>query len=106
MDFNQRRENDRVKECQDRISRDIVQQISLWDNRTDAESYLEMFELAMEEAKQPENYWVPTLQKHRTAKALATYRKISPGATSSFAEVKYDILKRIGATVKSARNVI
>ncbi len=106
MDFNQRRENDRVKERQDRISRDIVQQIPLWDDSTDAESYLEMFELAIEEAKQPEDYWVPTLRKLLTGKALATYREISPGATSSFAEVKSDILKRMGATVESARNVI
>ncbi len=106
MDFNQRRENDRIKERQDRISRDIVQQIPLWDDSTDAESYLEMFELAKEEAKQPEDYWVPTLRKLLTGKALATYREISPGATSSFAEIKSDILKRMGTTVESARNVI
>ncbi len=42
-----------------------------------------MFELAIEEAKQPEDYWVPTLGKLLTGKALATYREISPGATSS-----------------------
>ncbi len=106
IDFNQIRENDRVKERQDRISRDIVQQILLWDDSTDAESYLEMFELAMEEAKQPEDYWVLTSRKRLTGKALATYREISPGATSSFAEVKSDILKRMSATVESARNVI
>lgn len=106
IDLNQRRENDREKERQDRISRDIVQQIPLWDDNTDAESYLEMFELAMQEAKLPEDRWVSSLRKRLTGKALATYREISPGGTSSFAEVKSDLLKRMGATVESARNVI
>ena len=55
---------------------------------------------------QPEDQWVPILRKRLTGKALATYREICPTAETSFSELKTDMLKRMGATVESARNVI
>ena len=38
------RDEERKREQQERKSRDIVQQIPLWDDKTDVESYLEVFE--------------------------------------------------------------
>ena len=56
--------------------------------------------------EEPVDQWVPTLRKRLTGKALATFREICPTAESSFSAVKADMLKRMGATVESARNVI
>ena len=99
LDLNRKREDERQRERQERKSRDIIQQISLWNDKTDAESYLESFQVAMEEAKHPVDQWVPTLRKRLTGKALATFREICPTAESSFSAVKADMLKRMGATV-------
>ena len=59
------RDEERKREQQERKSRDIVQ---LWDDKTDAESYLEVFEVSIKEAMQPEDQWVPIFEE-------ATYRQ-------------------------------
>ena len=99
------RDEERKREQQERKSRDIVQQIPLWDDKTDEESHSEVFEVSMKEAMQSEDQWVPILRKRLTSKALATYQEICPTSETIFSELKTDTLKRI-ATVESARNVI
>ena len=78
--LNRKREDEREREWQERKNRDIIQEISLWDDKMDAESYLESFQVAMEEAKHPVDQWVPTLSKRLIGKALATFREICPTA--------------------------
>ena len=53
-------------EQQERASREIVQQIPLWDDKTDPEAFTEAFVMAMTEAKWPEEQWIPTLRKWLT----------------------------------------
>jgi len=79
------RDEERKREQQKRKSRDIVQQIPLWDDKTDVESYL-LFELSMKEAMQPEDQWIPILRKRLTGKALATYRETCPTPETLFSE--------------------
>ena len=40
-------------EQQERASREIVQQVSIWDDKTDPEAFIEAFVMAMMEAKWP-----------------------------------------------------
>ena len=47
------RDEERKREQQERKSRYVVQQIPLWDDKTDVELYLEAFEVSMTEAMQP-----------------------------------------------------
>ena len=84
-------------------SREIVQQIPLWDDKTDPEAFIEAFVMAMTEAKRPEEQWIPTLRKRLTGKALSTFREISPADNAPFVTLKEDLLKRMGATIGSAR---
>ena len=93
-------------EQQERASREIVQQVPLWDDKTDPEAFIEALVMAMTEAKWPEEQWIPTLRKWLTGKALSTFREISLADDAPIVTLKEDLLKWMGATIDNARETI
>ena len=60
----------------------------------------------MHEGNFEEADWLPTLRKYLTGRALAIYNVISPYCDISYAQLKADILERLGLTPQQARRTI
>ena len=90
----------------DRKCYSICQQLQKWDDKTDAEAHLKTLEAAMHEGNFEEADWLPTLRKYLTGRSLAIYNVITPYCDISYAQLKADILERLGLTPQQARRTI
>ena len=81
----------------------VCQALKQWDDRTDTETYLENFEISMNEAEIPQNEWLPILRKQLTGKALTAFKEISPGKETPYRTVKDAMMERMGVTARQSR---
>ena len=73
----------------DRKRSSICQQLQKWDDKTDAEAYLKMFEAAMHEGDFEKADWMLTLRKYLTGRALAVYNEITHTGTFPMPNLSY-----------------
>ena len=84
----------------------IEHQLQKWEDTTDVETYLRIFEEAMVEGEYEKREWLSILQKYLAGKALQTYKEVATLGETTYKEVKEAMLERLGISVQQARKAL
>ena len=84
----------------------VCRQLKTWDDCTDPITYLDNFELVMQEVEIPRVEWVTTLQKQLTGKALRALQEEVSDMKTPYPPIKIALLNQMGATAGKARRMI
>ena len=75
----------------------ITQHLKTWDDTTEAEAYLQSFEMSMEKVDIGEENWLPILQKQLVGKASSVFMELNATEKTYYWEVKDSLLKQLGS---------
>ena len=76
----------------------ITQHLKIWNDTTEAEAYLQSFEMLMEEADIGEENRLPIIQKQLVGKALSEFMELNAMEKTHYLEFKESLLKWLGST--------
>ena len=96
----------RAVERQDRLTSEVLKQLVPWDSSTDPEAYLELFTQTLEEAKFPEERWIPFLKSKLRGRLLSTYLELRPDPDMPFEDFRTLFLQTGSDVGEDQRNPV